>query len=222
MAREGPWRAYSRGASRRLKPKYVHYQYMRIVSNGIYTTLLCMYVLWPMFFVRIILGVYFSQVENKPWIPWDGPGTSSWFLFGLIIFLPFLPDALSSLTFSSWYRFFLTRLHPEPILPYPLTPYLLVSAFFLIIIISYPICSVSSPPPPPQLIVQSNTTYRSCCVTTCPELANAINAKLSYPDGAVPARERGEPTLPGCQIDKIRGDRAQYILIGRVSLRPAI
>jgi hypothetical protein len=43
MARRGPCRTYSRDASRRPKPKYVHSQYMRVVFDAIYNHV--MYVL---------------------------------------------------------------------------------------------------------------------------------------------------------------------------------
>ncbi len=69
MARRGPWRTYSRGASRRPKPKYVHSQYMRVVCNEIHNFVT---------YVLAIINVHFSynnrclflQVKNKPWIPW--------------------------------------------------------------------------------------------------------------------------------------------------------
>jgi hypothetical protein len=69
MARRGPWRTYSRGASRRLNPKYVHSQYMHVVCNEIHNFVTYVLV-WPMSISLIIPGVYFSQVKNKPWIPW--------------------------------------------------------------------------------------------------------------------------------------------------------
>jgi hypothetical protein len=94
MPRKGPCRTYSRGASRRPKPKYVQYsihmhyckeapqpffKHTRWKTNiqDIHCSI-CTCILSPaitVYFsctscVSIVTGVYFSQVKNKPWIPW--------------------------------------------------------------------------------------------------------------------------------------------------------
>ncbi len=93
MPRKGPCRTCSRGASRRPKPKYVqcsiHVHYVKRYPNPFQAYSLenqhSRYTLFNMYMylsptitvyfsckscVCIITGVYFSQVKNKPWIPW--------------------------------------------------------------------------------------------------------------------------------------------------------
>ncbi len=96
MPRRGPWRTYSRGASRRPKPKYVHYSIHVQHRKEMFQTLLQVYLLedqhsrctlsdvctctfsLPIIVISfsrtscvcILAGVYFSRVKNKPWISW--------------------------------------------------------------------------------------------------------------------------------------------------------
>ncbi len=82
MPRRGPWSTYSQGLARCLKKTDVQVCTLSSVyvlfCNATFTLLLHTYVpsvtsshLLPCTScVCVITGVYFSQVKNKPWIPW--------------------------------------------------------------------------------------------------------------------------------------------------------
>ncbi len=77
--RKRPWRTNSRGATRRLMFKYVHWHYALLTCNCKYLRHCYICYLSTISNSRLrayksvtvtLTDVYFSQVKNKPWHPW--------------------------------------------------------------------------------------------------------------------------------------------------------
>ncbi len=65
-----PWRTYSRGAPRRWPFKYVQSYDCIIAPMKEIAMSFIMIIPYPWVKFTMLIDVYFSQVKNKPWLPW--------------------------------------------------------------------------------------------------------------------------------------------------------